>query len=262
MAMVKVRPEFLGTMTSMRRISSGAAACSSAFMTIGRIVACGHTKEHWLHWMHLDSSELPLAVGNVDELGDGQRVAVHAVDGLHELADLLDDGLATLKGELDLLVLGVGPVGGHLSGGAGVDGLPVGLDDVLALLGVGLLGGGLHVLDGVLGGKNLRQREERGLQHRVGALAHADLLGEVDGVDQVDVDVVLGDVALGHGRQVGGELLVGPLAVHQERAARLDVADHREALDDVGRVVAGDEVGLVDVVRMVTPPVFLESYWK
>ena len=40
-----------------------------------------------------------------------------------------------------------------------------------------------------------------------------------------------------------------PLAVDQERAAGLDVVDDLEALGDVGRVVAGDEVGLVDVVR-------------
>ena len=40
-----------------------------------------------------------------------------------------------------------------------------------------------------------------------------------------------------------------PLAVDEEDAAGLHVLHHREVLDDVGRVVAGDEVGLVDVVR-------------
>ena len=30
---------------------SGPAAASSAVAKIGRIVACGHTKEHWLHWI-------------------------------------------------------------------------------------------------------------------------------------------------------------------------------------------------------------------
>ena len=46
-----------------------------------------------------------------------------------------------------------------------------------------------------------------------------------------------------------GQLLRRPLTVDHEHAARLDVTDDREALRDVGRVVAGDEVGLVDVVR-------------
>ena len=40
-----------------------------------------------------------------------------------------------------------------------------------------------------------------------------------------------------------------PLAVDQEYAARLYVVDHLVALDDIGRVVAGHKVGLVDVIR-------------
>ena len=40
-----------------------------------------------------------------------------------------------------------------------------------------------------------------------------------------------------------------PLAVDEEHAARLYVAHDREALRDVGRNMAGNEVGLVDVVR-------------
>ena len=44
------------------------------------------------------------------------------------------------------------------------------------------------------------------------------------------------------------QLIEIPLAVDHEHAAGLDVVDHLEALDDVAGVVAGDEVGLVDVV--------------
>ena len=150
-------------------------------------------------------------------------------------------------------ILGLSPVGRNVElaerGRTGVDCLPVGLDDGLALLGVGLLRGVLHVLEGILGGKDLRQGEECGLEHRVGALAHADLRRKVDCVDQVDGDVVLGNVALRLGRHLLCELGVIPLAVDQEGAARLDVADHLEALDDVAGVVASDEVGLGDVVR-------------
>ena len=57
-------------------------------------------------------------------------------------------------------------------------------------------------------GQDLGQSEEGGLQDGVGALAHADLLGQVDGVDGVDLDVVLGNVALGSGVQVVAELRV------------------------------------------------------
>ena len=124
------------------------------------------------------------------ERGDGQGVAVHTVDRLEEVLDLLDDGGAALKGELGGRVLGGRPVGGHLElaerGGAGVDGLVVGVDDGLALLHVGLGGRVLHVLQGLLGGQDLGQGEEGGLQNGVRALAHADLGGQVDGVDEVD----------------------------------------------------------------------------
>ena len=61
------------------------------------------------------------------------------------------------------------------------------------------------------------------------------LAGQVDGVDGVDLDVVLGDVALGSGVQMVAQLLVVPLAVDQEHAAGLHVADDGEALGDVGR---------------------------
>ncbi len=44
------------------------------------------------------------------------------------------------------------------------------------------------------------------------------------------------------------QLIEVPLAVDHEHAAGLDVLDHLEALGDVAGVVAGDEVGLVDVV--------------
>ena len=35
---------------------AGAAAASSAVSANGRIVACGHTNAHWLHWMHFSAS--------------------------------------------------------------------------------------------------------------------------------------------------------------------------------------------------------------
>ena len=116
------------------------------------------------------------------------------------------------------------------------------IDDVLALLQVGVRRGILHVLDGLLLRHDLGEGEERGLKDGVVALAHADLDGEVDGVDGVELDVVPGDVALGVRLEVMVQLIEIPLAVDHEHAAGLDVVDHLEALDDVARVVAGDEV--------------------
>ena len=193
------------------------------------------------------------AVGVIDESGDRQRVAVHAAHGLHDVADHRN-GLFGAFEMLNVSFLGgVRPVGRnidlHERAGAGVDGVPVLLDNVHALLHVGVLGGILHVLDGLILGQHVRQSEERGLQDGVGALAHADLDGEVNGVDGVKLHVVLGDVALRVGVEVLVELLEIPLAVDEEDAAGLHVLHHREVLHDVGRVVARDEVGLINVVR-------------
>ena len=197
-------------------------------------------------------AQLPLAVGVVHEDRDGQAVAVHAAHRLHDGAHLLDQ-LGPADESLGLGVGGgVGPAGGHVDldqgGSAHLDGLVVLIDHVLALLEVGVGGGVLHVLEGVLLGQDLGQREEGGLQDGVGALAHPHLDRQVDGVDGVELDVVLGDVALGLGVEVALELVHAPLAVDEQGAAGLDVLDDGEALDDVRGVVAGHEVGLVDVV--------------
>ena len=198
------------------------------------------------------SAQLPLAVHVRHEGGNRQAVAVHAVDGVENVLDLLDQLRLALEHFGLVLVHGVGPVGGNVDllvgGGAEVDGLVVHIDDVLTLLQVGVRRGVLHVLDGLLLGHDLGEGEERGLKDGVVALAHADLDGEVDGVDGVELDVIPGDVALGVRLEVMVQLIEIPLAVDHEHAAGLDVVDHLEALDDVAGVVAGDEVGLVDVV--------------
>ena len=115
----------------------------------------------------------------IDERGDGQGIAVHLVDREEDVLDLLDQFRLAFEVVLGDNVFCVGPGSGnvdlHIGGSAGVDGLVVHLDDVHALLGVGLRGLFLHVLDGVRFRQDLGQREERGLKDGVGALAHADL---------------------------------------------------------------------------------------
>ena len=215
-------------------------------------VPLGHGDGHAALFIR-GGAELERTVGVIDERGDRQAVAVHLVDRGENVAHHLDGGRTAGQFLGRRFVDGVGPVGRnvdlHIRGRAEVDGLVVHLDDVLALLHVGSLGLLLHVADGVLFRHNLRQGEECGLQDGVVALAHADLDGQVNGIDRVELDVILGDVALGRGVQMVAELLRRPLAVDHEHAARLDILDHLEALGDVGRVVAGHEVGLVDVVR-------------
>ncbi|CVH79233.1 hypothetical protein BN3658_01838 [Coriobacteriaceae bacterium CHKCI002] len=37
-------------------VAAGAAAASVSVSANGRMQACGHTKEHWLHWMQVAAS--------------------------------------------------------------------------------------------------------------------------------------------------------------------------------------------------------------
>ena len=217
----------------------------------GLVVPGGHGDGHAALLVG-GSALLEGAVHAVDELGDGQGVAVHLVDGLHDVLHLSHQLSLALVVVGNGSVLGGSPVGGHVhldeGGSAQVDGLVVHVNHVLALLQVGLGGSFLHVADAVLLGHDVGQSEEGGLENGVGALAHTNLDGQVDGVDHVQLDVVLSDVALGSGIQVVIELVEVPLAVDQEHAAGLDVTDDGEALGDVAGHVAGHEVSLVDVV--------------
>ena len=198
-------------------------------------------------------AQLELAVHMVHKGGNGQAVAVHLAHGLQDLLHHLHKLGLALQGLVLGLIHGIGPVGGNIDllkgGGAQVDGLVVHIHHVLALLQVRGLGLLLHVADGVLLRHDLGQGEEGGLENGVVALAHADLDGQINGVDGVELDVILGDVALGIGLQVMVQLVHIPLAVDHEHAAGLHIVDHLKALGDIAGVVAGHEVGLVDIIR-------------
>ena len=182
------------------------------------------------------------------DLGDRQLVALLGENRLDELVvvlvalDLHGDGAGG----------GIRPLGRDLhlaqAGDGDVDGVPVLLDDRVALLAVGLLGVGLHVLVGLVIRDDVGELEERSLHDGVDAVAHADLRRQIDGVDGVELDVLLGEQLLHGSRQLGVELLIAPLAVEQERAAVLEGGDH-VVLRHIRRVVAGGEVGRVDLVR-------------
>ena len=198
------------------------------------------------------STQGELTVGQVLEGGNRQAVAVHSADGVQDvLHDLHGLGTAFQSG-LSLVVLSGSPGSGNVnldeSGSAGINGVPVLLNNIAALLQVGVFSSVLHVLHGILSGHHVCQGEECGLKNGVGALAHANLDGQVDGVDGVQLNVVFSNIALGSGIQMMLQLLQVPLAVDQEHAAGLHVLNNLEALGDVAGVVASHEVSLVDVV--------------
>ena len=178
----------------------------------------------------------------------GQLVAFLRQDGMHE-------GIKVLGGALHLGSLGAGggisPLRGYLdflqAGNGDVDGVPVLLDNRVALLAVGLLGIGLHVLVGLLVGNHVRQLEEGSLHNGVDAVAHAHLRRQVDGVDDVQPGMLLGQHLLHGSGQVLLQLVGLPLAVEQEHAAVLQ-RGHHVVHGHISGVVASHEVRRVDLI--------------
>ena len=84
----------------------------------------------------------------------GQRIALHLRDGLHNIVNHLDKLFGTVFTAGLVIVNGVGPVGGYIDllerGCAGVNGLPVHVNNIAALLKIRLLGGLFHELNSVL----------------------------------------------------------------------------------------------------------------
>ena len=184
--------------------------------------------------------------------GDRQILAVEGVHGEHHVVHVIHQ-LGTVAGSnLSLgIVHSVLPGSGdfhlHIAVGATIDSVVVHLDDGLALAAVGLGSGVLHVLDSILFGDDLSNGEESGLQHGVGTGAQAQLLADLEGIDGIEVDVVVGDEFLHLAGQTLVQLLGIPRAVQQEAAALLQILHHVVGLQ-VSRIGAGHEVSLGDVV--------------
>ena len=196
----------------------------------------------------LRGAERHRAVLHPLEGGDRQLVALLGIDRHEDVADHVGQvgvcGLQSLAGEVRPLGLHL-----HLDEGvdARVDGLQVHVHDLLALEPVGLLHSGLHVRHGILHGDDVRELEERRLQHHVRAVAETDRLRLPVRVDDVEVDVVVGDVLEDLTGDVLLQLALLPLAVEQEAAVRLELVDN-VVFRQVRLVVAGDEVGAADIV--------------
>ena len=182
--------------------------------------------------------------------GYGQLVAfLHVADGDEFVVILIVLGFR-----------GNGRDGARLDGGPGcgdldlaqladghVDGVAVGLDDLGTLLAVGLLDGLLHVAFRLGVRYDVGYLEERRLKNHVLALGAAGLGRDVQSVDGIHLDLLLGEQVL-HGRgKLGVELLVRPLAVEQEGAALFERGDH-VVHRDVSGLVASHEIRLVDEV--------------
>ncbi len=140
-------------------------------------------------------------------------------------------------GDLDLVALALDHLGGDLldevrgvgrnssrqfgmtAGGLGhldlddvvhrrVDRAVVHLDDLVALLAVGLLDGALDGRDGLILGEDAGDQEEGGLHDHVDPGAQAQGLGQVDGVDDVEFGLLGDQLLLDLGRQLLPDLVL------------------------------------------------------
>ena len=180
--------------------------------------------------------------------GNRQQVALLGVNGHQDVLDNVGHigggGLDSSAGEILPALLHL-----HLLHGvdAGVHGGDVHVHNLLALESVGLFHGILHVLHGVLHGDNIGQLEEGCLQHHVGAVAQAQRLGLLVGVDDIEFYVVLGNVLQDVTGHLLLQLILAPLAVEQEAAMGLQLGDD-VVLGQIRLVVAGYEICVAHII--------------
>ena len=182
--------------------------------------------------------------------GDGEAVAFEDHHGAEHVFD--EFGRVVGDGRLD--VEGAGRLGGDFDlvevGEGFVDGLDVLVDYRLALTAVALYDGVLDGLDGFVLRKDAADGEEAGLHDCVRAGAHAGFLRDFDGVDDVELEVLVYYLLLVAVGQLVPDLFGAEGRVEEEGAAVGRVLEHVELLKE-GVDVAGEEVGLVDEVAGV-----------
>ena len=125
---------------------------------------------------------------------------------------------------------------------AAVYSLIVLVNDILTFLAVALHDEFLHLLDGEVNGDDLGNAEECTLENGVRAVAEADFLSNLGGVDIIYGDVVLGEVTLYMNGEILHEFITFPDSVEQEDAVVAETACHVVHIE-VSLYVASHEVG-------------------
>ena len=108
---------------------------------------------------------------------------------------------------------------------------------------VGLGDRRLDPLDRRRGGRTPDEREEAGLQHRVGPPAETRLAGDPAGVDHIQLEPLGEDLLLHRARQRVPHLVRRQVGVEQQRRPRRGPVEHLGALEQP-ELVAADEVRL------------------
>ena len=155
---------------------------------------------------------------------DGQVGTILSVDGTHELRDELG---FVIDGSLVGWQVSPSRINRqHLVLAAAVNSCKVHVHHVLALLAVRLHDSLLHLLYCKLYGDDLRDAEECALQDGVRAVAEANFLCNLGGVDVIDGDVLLCEVLLYIIRNELHKLFALEDGVQQELTAGAQTANH------------------------------------
>ena len=230
-------------------------------------------------FLELGSSCRPCTVLDALERANREEVTVLTVDRTNDLGDELRLVAVVLSGisrqarpcgiDSQLLILA-----------AAVHSCVVLINDILALLAVGLHDEVLHLLNCLLNRDDFGDTEESRLEDGVGTVAQTDLLRNLSSVDVIHFNLMVSEVFLHFVRQVLNELVSLPDGVQEERTAvlqtagdivhlevRLNVASHEvrrgNEVSGVDRLVAETEVGasettgFLTIVREVSLAVFV-----
>ena len=181
------------------------------------------------------------AVCIVHKGGNRDAVALLVVDGDLDFTDVFRkarvNGFRCIRerspgsGNVNLLY-GIQP---------GIDCSAVHVDDLIALFGVGLYNGLLHIVNRFIQRQHTGEFEEGCLQHSICAVAEAKLLGNVSCIDGVELNVLLRENTLGTVRQMLLKACHIPVGVEEEGAAFLDFGNDIKALH-IALLMAGDKV--------------------
>ena len=145
-------------------------------------------------------AKLILTVGMILKGRHRQPVAFHHIDGFEQLTHLFYNLLAAFNRNMLNFVGCIFPIFRNLNFGkrrsTSINSFVVCIYNCLSFFGIRLCSSIFHIAYCIFLRQNTRQRKERRLQHRVCALAHAYLFCQVDGVNEIHVNLVFVNVAL------------------------------------------------------------------
>ena len=187
--------------------------------------------------------ELPIA----RHLADRQVVAAAG----HDLtSDFLDKRRCIIGNHL-MHVHRAGGLIGHLDlvdlAQCSIHGVVIHIDDLIALLAIGLLDGSLDRSDSRVGIDDTADLEERRLHDHVDAAAKTEVFSDLDRVNDIELQFLLDDRLLNFQRQRFPDIFGAVQAGQQEGTALLDMAEHIVFFDEA-RIVTCQEVGFLNQV--------------